>query len=218
MTRIKLCGFSTLETVEAANRLNVDFLGFVAYPPSPRHVEAAHYATLAKALAPTTHSALVTVDADDATLDRYIHQHSPAYLQCHGNESPERLAMLKQRYGIGIIKSLAVQSHADLVKAAQYSESSDFLLLDAKPTQNELPGGNARSFDWTLLAGQQFSLPWFLSGGLTPENIADALHATHAPLVDVSSGIESAKGVKDPQRMQHLIAAINAYDKQPPSL
>lgn len=204
MTAIKICGLNTKDTVTVCRDAGSDYVGFVCYPNSPRHVEPDIFATLAAEAAPLT-TVLVTVNAEDALLEHYFDAHRPDYLQCHGSESPQRVAELKERFSIKIIKALPVQTADDLTMATDYALCADMLLLDAKPAKGEMPGGNARSFDWQILDGVTLPLPWMLSGGLTCENIASALAASHATMIDISSGVERSRGVKDPEAIREFI-------------
>lgn len=195
MTKVKICGLTTQDAVQTCVESQADFIGFVVYQKSPRHLSPAQYATLAKQ-AGKVPTVLVTVDIEDDLLDAYMVAYRPNYVQCHGKESLERLKEIRAR-GVKIIKALAIAEASDLLKIVQYRDHADILLLDAKPVQGELPGGNAKSFDWSLLASHSISGDWMLSGGLTTENLTDALSQTHAPMVDVSSGVETASGQKD---------------------
>ena len=202
-TRVKICGLTTQETVATCINAKADFIGFVAYSKSPRHLPPADYARLAMNTEqiPTV---LVTVNANDALLDDYVNVHRPDYVQCHGAESPQRLKEIRSR-NVKIIKAIQIAEEADLEKVAQYREHADILLLDAKPTKGELPGGNAKSFDWSILENATIEGEWMLSGGLNVENAGEAVKQTSAPMVDVSSGVESAPGVKDVELIEAFI-------------
>lgn len=194
MIKVKICGLSTPETVEAALSAGASFIGFVAYPKSPRHVEPEHYAALAKLSdIPTV---LVTVDMDDERVDSYLQACQPDYVQCHGKESPQRLDEIRRK-GVKIIKGIGIATATDIEKVGDYRDAADILLLDAKPKTGELPGGNAKSFDWSLLHNVSIEGDWMLSGGVNSQNVHTALSQTGASMLDVSSGVESAPGVKD---------------------
>ncbi len=195
MTKVKICGLTTQKAVAACVESQADFIGFVVYDKSPRHCSAQQFAQLAMNTdeIPTV---LVTVNATDALLDEYLDAYRPTYVQCHGEESPVRLAEIRNRK-VKIIKALGVAEVDDLTKIAEYRDHADILLLDAKPVVGELPGGNAKSFDWSLLADANITGDWMLSGGLNAENVSEALKQTNPPMVDISSGVESAAGVKD---------------------
>ena len=195
MTKVKICGLSTAETVAACLKAKANFIGFVAYPKSPRHVSAHQFSDLAKS-AGDIPTVLVTVNATDEFLDEYLGLHIPTYVQCHGGESVQRLKEIRAK-GTKIIKALPIAEAADLEHIAQYRDHADILLLDAKPIAGELPGGNAKSFDWSLLANASIAGDWMLSGGLNPDNVTSATSQTNAPMLDVSSGVETSFGVKD---------------------
>lgn len=189
--------------------LGVEYVGFVAFPKSPRHVSAAEFHCLLSMVERPMQAVLVTVDASTEMLDAYLSgNNGNLYLQLHGSESPAHLQEIKQRYGVKIIKAISIATAEDLAQAAAFTDSADILLLDAKPEPSDtLPGGNARSFDWEILQNANLPLPWMLSGGLTPQNVAEALRITHAPMVDISSGVESARGIKCPALIKEFVNA-----------
>jgi phosphoribosylanthranilate isomerase len=202
-TLVKICGLSTPETVDAALDGGATHLGFVFFPKSSRDIDplmAAELAGMARGKAATV---AVVVDPDDALLERLADEVAPDFFQLHGQETPERVSNVRDRTGVRVIKALGVAGAADLERAAEYEAVADHLMVDAK-TGGDLPGGAGASFDWGVLRGQSFAKPWFLAGGLTPRDVAAAVRVTGAPGVDVSSGVESAPGVKDPA----LIAAF----------
>jgi phosphoribosylanthranilate isomerase len=202
-TLVKICGLSTPETVEAALEGGATHLGFVFFPKSSRDIDplmAAELAGMARGKAATV---AVVVDPDDALLERLADEVAPDFFQLHGQETPERVSDVRDRTGVRVIKALGVAGAADLERAAEYEAVADHLMVDAK-TGGDLPGGAGASFDWGVLKGLTFAKPWFLAGGLTPRDVAAAVRVTGAPGVDVSSGVESAPGVKDPA----LIAAF----------
>jgi phosphoribosylanthranilate isomerase len=205
--KIKICGLTSKEAVAACVQNGVSFIGFILYPKSPRHLSAADYSHLA-ALTGTVPSVLVTVNADDALLDEYLAHHRPDYVQCHGNESLQRIEEIRSR-GVKIIKALGIAEQADLAKIDEYRDAVDILLLDAKPKQGELPGGNAKSFDWGLLE-EATNLPedWMLSGGLDVGNIKAAIEQTGAPMLDLSSGVETDPGVKQVSLIEQLMSSL----------
>lgn len=204
MTKVKICGLTSQEAVAACVTHQADFIGFVAYAKSPRHLPPADYARLA-ANAGEIPTVLVTVNAEDALLDDYLDAYRPTYVQCHGAESVARLKEIRSR-NVKIIKALPIAEEADLAKIAEYRAHADILLLDAKPAKGELPGGNAKSFDWSLLADATIEGDWMLSGGLDAQNVGEALAQTHAPMLDVSSGVEYAPGVKDVARIAQFLS------------
>lgn len=205
MTLAKICGLTTPETLDAALAGGAAFVGAVAFPKSPRHLEPMHAATLFERARGRAKVVAVTVDADDDLLTALALILRPDLIQLHGSETPERARQVRTLTRAGIIKALPVRTAADLAAAAAWEDVADHMLFDAKPPEGAgLPGGVGARFDWTLLAGRTFGRPWFLAGGLTPDNVAEAVRITGAPMVDVSSGVETAPGVKDPA----LIAAF----------
>ena len=208
MTLVKICGLTTPETLDAALDGGAAFVGAVIYPKSPRHLEPLQAATLFDRARGRAKVVAVTVDADDARLTEIVLILKPDLIQLHGRETPERAARVRELTGAGIIRALAVSTAADIEAAAAWEPVGDHLMFDARPPQGAtLPGGVGASFDWTLLAGRSFRKPWFLAGGLTPDNVAQAVAVTKAPMVDVSSGVESAAGVKDTVRIAAFLRA-----------
>lgn len=200
--RAKLCGLRTPEVVQAAVAAGAAFVGFVFYPKSPRHVTPAQAAVLAPEHVPAV---AVLVDPTDTEITDILAHFHPGFLQLHGAEMPTRVAEIRARFGVPIIKAFSVRTADDFTPVADYAPHAEYFLFDAKG--EALPGGNGVAFDWNILRGKSFARPWFLSGGLNAENIAEAVRVTGATLVDVSSGIESAPGVKD-------IAKIHAFTKE----
>lgn len=195
---VKICGLSTRPTLAAALEAGADMVGFVFFPPSPRFVSAETAAELAAEARGRAEIAALTVDADDRILAEIVDRVRPDWLQLHGRETPERVATVAKRFGVKTMKAIGVSTAADLALARDYAAVADWLMLDAKaPKGAVLPGGNGVPFDWTILSGFRSPLPYLLSGGLNPANVAEALAATMAPGVDVSSGVETAPGRKD---------------------
>ncbi|MHA1537846.1 MAG: phosphoribosylanthranilate isomerase [Alphaproteobacteria bacterium] len=209
---VKICGLSTAETLDAAIAAGADFVGFNFYPPSPRYLSLPAAPELARRTPTSVRRVGVFVDASDETLERAIEAAGLDLLQLHGDEPPERVAAVKARFGLPIIKALAIAGPADVDRAEEFIGPADWLLFDAKPprTPGALPGGNAARFEWSLLAGRQWARPWMLSGGLDAGNVAQAIAATGAGAVDVSSGVERARGVKDAGMIGVFIAAVRA--------
>jgi phosphoribosylanthranilate isomerase len=195
--QIKICGINSPEALDAAIAARADFVGFNFFPPSPRFVETGTAAALGTQAQGRIAAVGVFVDAGDVAIGEAVAAAGLSAIQLHGSESPERAAALKARYGLPVWKVISVASRDDLARADAYVGAADFLLLDAKTPKGTLPGGMGLTFDWALLAGWRGGLPWGLAGGLAPGNVAEAVRATGAPLVDVSSGVESAPGVKD---------------------
>ncbi|MDI1281067.1 phosphoribosylanthranilate isomerase [Brevundimonas sp.] len=209
MTLVKICGLITPETLDAALDGGAAFVGAVVYPKSPRHLEPLHAATLFGQARGRAKVVAVTVDADDARLTEIALILKPDLIQLHGRETPERAVRVRELTGAGIIRALAVSTAADIEAAAAWAPVVDHLMFDARPPADAtLPGGVGASFDWSLLAGRSFPRPWFLAGGLTPDNVAQAVAVTGAPMVDVSSGVESAPGVKDTVRIAAFLRAV----------
>jgi phosphoribosylanthranilate isomerase len=206
---LKICGLSTPETLDAALLAGADMVGFVFFAKSPRHISFATARALADHMSGRALRVALTVDADDATLTDVIANLRPQLLQLHGNEPPERVAELRERFGLPIMKAIGIARPDDLSQVAAFEPVADWLLLDAKPDPAALPGGNGETFDWSLLRDLKLTKPWLLAGGLTAQNVAAALIATGAPGVDVSSGVESEPGIKDISKIQAFIAAAH---------
>lgn len=212
---IKICGLSTAETLEASLSAGADMVGMVFFAPSPRHVDLATAATLGAQARGRAQIVALTVDADDATLAAIIDALRPDMLQLHGRETPERVAAIRARFGLPVMKALGIASAEDLAALAAYEGVADRLLLDAKPPRGAtLPGGNGVAFDWNLIAGLDPARPFMLSGGLDPENVADAVRLIHPPGLDVSSGVERGPGIKDPSRIEAFLRAARAAEAQ----
>jgi phosphoribosylanthranilate isomerase len=206
----KICGLTSAEAVATAARNGARFVGFVFYPPSPRHLTAAQAARLAGLVPAGITKVGLFVDPDEELLAATLAKVPLDLLQLHGKESPERVLQVK-RFGKPVMKSIAVASESDLAAAPRYYGSADRLLFDAKPPKDAVaPGGNGLVFDWQLLGGRRWPLPWMLSGGLTADNLGEAVRTTHAAAVDVSSGVERAPGVKDPDKIMAFLARARA--------
>ena len=198
----KICGLSTPDGVAAAVRHGARFVGFVFFPPSRRDVTPARAGALSALVPAGVTKVGLFVDADDDALAAALAGAPLDLLQFHGEESPERVAAVKRRFGKPVMKAIPVASEADLAAAERYFGVADRLLFDAKPPKDAvIPGGNGLVFDWQLLGGRRWPLPWMLSGGLSSENLGEAVRITHAEMVDVSSGVESAPGIKDPDKI-----------------
>lgn len=211
MTAVKVCGLTTAEAVEAAVAGGAAYLGFVFFPKSPRHLDAVTARALSAPARGKAKIVAVTVDPDDALLTELALMFQPDLIQLHGRETPARAARARALTGAGIIRALPVSDASDLDAAADWADAADHLMFDARPPAgSDLPGGVGASFDWAMLAGRRFVRPWFLAGGLTPANVADAVRTSGAPAVDVSSGVESAPGVKDPALISAFLKAARA--------
>lgn len=210
--RVKVCGLTSPQDVQAAAKAKAAYVGFVFFPKSPRNISVSDAASLALEVPVGLCKVALTVNADNALLDTLIESVPLDMLQLHGSESPERVAEVKARYGLPVMKAIGIADSSDLPQIDLYSSVADQLLIDAKPPKDaDLPGGNGLAFDWRLLAGRKYwQRPWMLAGGLTPENVADAIRMTGARQVDVSSGVESAPGQKDPDLIAGFTAAALA--------
>ena len=208
-TRVKICGITDPADIPAAVVAGATYLGFVFFPKSPRHVGGEHAAALCASVPEGVAKVALTVDASDAELDALLAQVPLDMLQLHGHESPERVAAVKARYGLPVMKAVGIAGAEDLALIDLYAPVADQLLIDAKPPKGaDLPGGNGLAFDWRLLQSRKYwQKPWMLAGGLTPENVAEAVRLTGARQVDVSSGVESAPGVKDAGKIARFCAA-----------
>ncbi len=197
-TRTKICGLKTESDVGAAAAAGAAYVGFVFFEKSPRNISFEDAADLAQLVPLGMAKVALTVNADNAMLDELTAKVPLDMLQLHGKERPERVAEVKARYGLPVMKAIGVADAADMEQISLYTGIADQLLIDAKPPKGSvLPGGNGLAFDWRLLAGRRWATPWMLAGGLTPENVAQAVQLTGAKQVDVSSGVESQSGVKD---------------------
>ncbi|WP_330629269.1 phosphoribosylanthranilate isomerase [Thioclava sp. FTW29] len=209
--RVKICGLSKPAHVEAVSRSGAAYAGFVFFPKSPRNVTIAQARELALMVPLGVAKVALVVNATDAELDAITAQVPLDMLQLHGKETPERVAEIRARYGLPVMKALGVAEPSDLEAIPAYEAVADQILVDAKaPKGAALPGGNGLSFDWTLIAGRKWSKPWMLAGGLTPENVALAIARTGANQLDVSSGVESAPGVKEASLIKDFVAAAGA--------
>jgi phosphoribosylanthranilate isomerase len=209
---VKICGITSREAMTAAREHGAAFVGLVFYPRSPRYVAPKDAGALAAAKGDAK-AVAVTVDLPDMQIAAILDSVAIDMLQLHGGESPERVAEVRERFGVPVMKAVAIGGPDDVERAHAYAEVADRVLFDAKPAEGdprELPGGNARAFDWQLLAGETWPVPWLLSGGLTADNVAEAVRTARAPGVDVSSGVESAPGVKDPARIADFLGASRA--------
>lgn len=211
MANVKICGIKTADAMAEAVHAGADFVGLVIFPPSPRNVTVDAAADLAEIARGDASIVALTVDADDALLARIATDLQPDLIQVHGSESPERVAAIRRRFGIPVMKAIKVATRADAAEAFVYRDAADLILFDAKPPKGaDRPGGHGAVFDWTLLDGIKEQVPYMLSGGLTPENVAAAIQATGASVVDVSSGVESATGVKSPALIRAFVRAAKS--------
>jgi phosphoribosylanthranilate isomerase len=205
----KICGLSTPETLDAAVRFGARFVGFVTYPKSPRHISTETMRALGQRVPKTVTRVGLFVDPDDALLDEKTATGALDLLQLHGGETPERVAAIRQRTGKLVMKVIKVGAADDVERGvAAYSGVVDRLMFDT--AEGTLPGGNAKAFDWAFLSGRSVPVPWLLAGGLTPGNVAEAVRVTGAREVDVSSGVESSRGVKSADLIRAFLDAVKA--------
>jgi phosphoribosylanthranilate isomerase len=214
---VKICGLSTAATLDAALDAGADMVGFVFFSKSPRHIDWATARALGRQVQGRAKIVALSVDADDETLQRIVDALSPDLLQLHGRETPARVTEISEFFGRPAIKAIGVATRADLGAARDYEGFADMLLIDAKPPKGAvLPGGNGRPFDWNLVQDFHAPIPWLLSGGLEPDSVAAAIALSGARGVDVSSGVESAPGVKDPAKIRAFVAAARrAFARDP---
>ena len=206
--QVKICGLSTPESVKATVAAGASFIGFVFFPKSPRHVTFSQAAELAKLVPVGVTNVALTVNATDEFITEMLATVPVDMLQLHGSESVERVVEIKGRFSLPVMKAVGVADESDLSVLDGYSAVVDQLLVDAKPPKGSaLPGGNAVAFDWRLIAERKWTVPWMLAGGLIPENVAEAVRLTGATMVDVSSGVESAPGVKDLDKIAAFVRA-----------
>lgn len=209
--RVKICGLRRAADVDAAVAAGAAYLGFVFFPKSPRHITPSEAAILAARVPPGVAKVGLTVDMPDAELDTLLAEVPLDMLQLHGHESPERVAEVKARHGLPVMKAVGIATEGDLAALDAHGRVADQILVDAKPPPGaDRPGGNAVAFDWRLIAGRRWPVPWLLAGGLTPGNVAEAIRLTGARQVDVSSGVESAPGIKDEALIRAFVAAARS--------
>ena len=206
--QVKICGITSADAVDAAASAGAAFGGLVFHPNSPRNVELEQARSLADHMRGRLKSVALIVDKDDAGIEALVGLVRPDFLQLHGSESARRTAYIRGKFRVPVIKVLPVAAVPDLAAAAEYEDAADMLMFDARPPKGaQRPGGHGAAFDWKILDGRNFTKPWFLAGGLMPDNVARAIALSGAKLVDVSSGVESAPGVKDAQAIRDFIQA-----------
>jgi phosphoribosylanthranilate isomerase len=206
----KICGLDRAEAVDAAVDGGAQYTGFVFYPPSPRNLTPERAGPLTARVPSSVMRVGLFVDPTDAKIDAVLALNALDMIQLHGSETPERVADVKRRSGRAVMKAIKIAAEADVIAASRYYDVADRILFDAlapASMANALPGGNALSFDWTLLDGLAVPLPWMLAGGLTAENLGEAIRLTKAPAVDVSSGVEERPGVKSLDKIRAFLAA-----------
>ena len=206
--QVKICGINSIAAADAVLHAGADFGGLVFFAKSPRHLSLEQGAMLAERMRGRLKLAALVVDDSDAQLAAIADRVKPDFFQLHGKETPERVAQIRSRYGIPVIKALAVSQPGDLAKVSVYDDVAEMLLFDAVPAVNaSRPGGHGVAFDWQIVKDRTFARPWFLAGGLTPENVGRAIAVSGAQMVDVSSGVESAPGIKSLSRIAEFVAA-----------
>ena len=211
---VKICGLSTRETLDAALAAGADMVGFVFFPPSPRHIGLETARDLGRHAKGRAAKVALTVDADDTTLANIVEALQPDILQLHGRETVARLRDIKQTFGLPVMKAMAIHSAADLGPLPGYAAIAERILFDARPPKEATrPGGLGAPFDWHVLENLKLEVPFMVSGGLHAGNVAEALRVTRAPGVDVSSGVERMPGVKDPDMIRAFIRAARAQPK-----
>ncbi|MDO5646511.1 phosphoribosylanthranilate isomerase [Paracoccus sp. (in: a-proteobacteria)] len=212
MAQAKICGLTRADHIRAAADAGARFVGLVFFPKSPRAVTVEQAAALSVDVPFGVARVGLFVNPDDAELETTLAQVPLDIIQLHGAESPARVAEVKSRTGLPVMKAIGIRDPADLPQLTDYGVVADLLLVDAKPPKNaDLPGGNGLAFDWRLLTGRRWLRPWMLAGGLTPDNVAEAIRLTGAPMVDVSSGVETAPGVKDPALIRAFVNAAGGF-------
>jgi len=208
---VKICGLKTPDALDAALDAGADMVGFVFFPPSPRHLGSEAARLLGERVEGRAKKVALSVDANDAELGQFIAALKPDMLQLHGKESPERVALLRSRFHLPVMKAIPVQQKSDLSPVRQYARVADRILFDARAPQDATrPGGLGKPFDWHLLENLDIEVPFMLSGGLDADNVAEALAITRAPSVDVSTGVEKRAGEKDPEKIRAFIRAARA--------
>jgi phosphoribosylanthranilate isomerase len=210
--RVKICGLKTDEAVRAALDAGADLVGLVFHAKSPRNVSIDAARPLADLARGRAEIVALVVDPTDETLRAIVDAIRPGIIQLHGNETPERVREIRKTFGTRVMKAIQIGSRDDAERARAFADATDLLLFDAKaPPQSDIPGGNGEVFDWTLIEAVKDVRPWVLAAGLTPANVAEAIRRTGAPTVDVSSGVERARGEKDPELVRAFVkAAQNA--------
>lgn len=208
--KVKICGLTRPEDATHAARAGADYLGLVFFPPSPRAIDPRDAGAIVAGIPSHVCKVALLVDPDDALIDT-VAQLPVDMLQLHGHESPDRVEAIKSRTGLPVMKAIGVREAGDLAGIQTYADVADQLLIDAKPPKGATrPGGNAIAFDWRLLTGLGWPLPWMLAGGLSAETVAEAVRITGAHQLDISSGVERAPGIKDPDKVSMFIEAAHA--------
>lgn len=210
---VKICGLTRETDVDAAVDAGANLVGFVFFPPSPRSISVARAAELTKRVPKDVIKVALSVDADDALLADITANAGIDMMQFHGSEPPQRVAEARARYGLPMMKALAIAGAEDVDRARRYEAVADWLMFDAKPPRSATrPGGNALAFDWQLVAGESWEKPWLLAGGLTPENVREAVRVSGAAALDVSSGVEDEPGIKNAGKIRQFIVMAKGLE------
>ena len=208
-THVKICGLTRPEDVEAAIRYGASFLGFIVEAKSARRLSVVQATRLSLPAKSSAKTVAVTVNANDELIEAIITQMQPDYIQLHGDESVDRVAEIARKFSVKTVKAIPISTPADMITAEQYAGVADFILYDAKPPKGEtVRGGHGLSFDWNILTTSPLPKTWALAGGLNPENAAEALRRTNAPILDVSSGVERSVGLKDAAKIKAFMEAV----------
>jgi phosphoribosylanthranilate isomerase len=211
--QVKICGITSADAADAAMRAGADFVGLNFHPASPRKLNPEQAASLAMRIRGRSRIVVLLADANDEAIGSAMAAARPDFVQLHGRETPERVAAVKQRFGVSVIKAISVAEADDLAGVSAFENVADMLLFDAKaPANASRPGGHGAAFDWQLLRGRTFVRPWLLAGGLNAENVSRAIRAAAAPGVDVSSGVETAPGIKSANMIREFVAAVRATE------
>ncbi|GJL85613.1 MAG: N-(5'-phosphoribosyl)anthranilate isomerase [Micavibrio sp.] len=213
MTKVKICGLTQAETMQAAIEAGADYLGFVFYPASKRYIDPETCAKLIQDIPDTATTVGLFVDPDDELLESVLNRVKINMVQLHGDETPQRASEIKAKFALPIIKAIRIASQEDLASVKDYQGIIDAIMFDTKLSDSPLPGGTGQSFDWGLLENYDPTMTWFLAGGLTPENVSHALSILTPDVVDVSSGVENAPGQKDENKIRDFIKAVQSHDQ-----
>lgn len=210
---VKICGLTNKESVTAASENGANYVGFVFYKKSPRNIDPKLAKQLISSLDENIKTVAVMVSPENLEIENIFNIFKPNYLQLHGNESRERVLDIKKKFDIKIIKAISIGSSQDLKQISFYNDIVDMLLFDTKIKDSYLPGGNGITFDWDLLKKENFTIPWFLSGGINIENVIKALEDTQAKMIDISSGLESKLAIKDTDKIKKFLNKVKNHDK-----
>ena len=211
--QVKICGITSADAADAAMRAGADYAGLNFHPGSPRNLKPEQASSLATRMRGRSRLVVLLADAGDEEIAIAVAAAKPDFIQMHGRETPERIAAVRLRFGLPVIKAIAIAEAADLAEVPAFENVADMLLFDAKaPANASRPGGHGAAFDWQLLRGRTFARPWLLAGGLTCENVGRAIRAAEAPGVDVASGVESAPGVKSVDMIREFVSAVRAAE------